>query len=142
MVKMNDIYKINNSNHESGIYCVVGLSNGIVLLKIGDLNNNRVNTGHIIKITERKLQRFDNTSIPDKNIRQKILSEIDMLPYILSANYHRMKSNKVLNIVSLILLTSGILFDVLGLGHSLISSIMILLGSLGFALSMSVLYNS
>lgn len=139
---MNDIYKINNSNHESGIYRVVGTSNGIVLLKIGDLDNNRVNTGHIIKITEQKLQRFDNTSIPDKNTRQKILSEIDMLPYILSANYHRMKSNKLLNIVSLILLTSGILFDVLGLGHSLISSIMILLGSLGFALSMSVLYNS
>lgn len=141
MVEINDIYRIESSNYESGIYRVVGTSNNIVLVKIGDLNKNRIHTGHIIKTTEDKLQDFDNSDIPKKNIKQKIISKINMIPYILSANYDRMKDNNYLNIVSLIFLVCGLLFDFLVIEYPIISSTLILIGSLGFALSMSVFYN-
>lgn len=142
MIEMGDIYTVKDSEHEPGVYRVVGTKDEIVLIKIGDLEGNRVHTGHIVKMTTGKVQDLGEADMPTHNLKQKILSEIGMIPHVLSSNIYRMKSNKILNTVSFVALTAGILSDVLALGYPNISSAMAILGILGFVLSMSVFYNS
>lgn len=101
-----------------------------------------VKVNDIYRIEEEKVQKFDQISIPNKDIGQKIKSETRMIPYIFSANYHRMKSNKFLNFVSPIFLICGLLSSFSGFTYPLISSVLIIIRSIGLSLSMSALYNS
>jgi len=141
MVKINECYEIKESNHENGVYRVVGTGENVVMLKVGDLNNNRLHTGQLVQVTEDELDKFEKVEIPQENLMQKILSEIKMLPYVLIANYHRMKDNWILNIIAGSFLSVGLIMSFLNLDYPTVSSLLILSGSLGLALSMSLFYN-
>lgn len=141
MVEINECYEIKDSNHENGVYRVVGTEENIVMLKVGDLHNNRLHTGQLVQVTEDELDQFKKVEIPKENLKQKILSEIKMLPYVLIANYHRMKDNWILNVISGAFQSAGLIMSFLNLDYPTISSLLILSGSLGLALSMSLFYN-
>ena len=72
-----DHYRTTDSGYEEGIYRVVGTDDETVrLLRVGDADGRRVNTGKLITVSRNELDGFEKAENPDENrsLSEKFLS--------------------------------------------------------------------
>jgi hypothetical protein len=72
-----DHYRTTDGDYEDGIYRVVGTGNEkITLLRVGDADGRRVNTGELIAVSRNELDGFEKAENPDGNrsLSEKFLS--------------------------------------------------------------------
>lgn len=63
-----DHYRAPEPGYTDGIYRVVGTDDeGVTLLRVGDPNGRRVNTGELIRVTHDEVDGFEEAENPDRN---------------------------------------------------------------------------
>jgi len=66
-VSVYDHYRASESDHTDGIYRVVGADDeAVTLLRVGDPDGRRVNTGELIRVTHDELDGFEEAENPDR----------------------------------------------------------------------------
>lgn len=131
-----DHYSSTDTDSVDGVYRVVGISEeGVTLLRVGDADGQRVNTGKIITVSYDDLNGFDPAENPDGNrpLGDAVKSKAEMVYWTLRVFVQQLAAHPLMALLAAAVLVVG------SFGEEFISlpdsifGILIIGGSLGLA---------
>ncbi|ELY70627.1 hypothetical protein [Natrinema versiforme] len=125
-----------DSDYADEIYRVVGTSGETVtLLRVGDGDGRRVNTGDLERVSEAELEGFEPAANPDGNrpFGAAVASRLEMGYWSLRAFGQQLVARPVPAAVAGLLVVVGVVGEQIGPLPEILLSVMIFAGALGLA---------
>ena len=131
-----DHYSSTDTDSSDGIYRVVGTSeDGVTLLRVGNANGQRINTGEIITVRGDDLDRFDPAENPDGNrpLGDAVKSMTGMVYWSLRVFVQQLAAHPLMTLLAVAVLAVGNFGDGIVPVPDSAFGILIVVGSLGLA---------
>ena len=143
-MEVGEFYEYVGTDYPTGIYRAVGVKQQdsrerITLLRVSNDQHMRKHTGEIIHISDSEIDTFTQTVEPNKERFRVVKSKARAMPYVALTIFRRLRTNTFLSALSLGSVVAGFGADSANL--ALISTVLILLGSVGISVSVSNWYN-
>ncbi|PGF18187.1 hypothetical protein CP556_01880 [Natrinema sp. CBA1119] len=133
---MRDHVRPTGGDYPDGIYRVVGTSEGAAtLLRVGDADGRRVNTGEIVTVSDGELEVFEPAENPDGNrpLGEIAASSLAMLPWRFRAFGGQLVAHPLPTAIATALVAVGFVGDSLGPFSEPVASVVLFIGIVGLA---------
>jgi hypothetical protein len=105
-----DHFFASDTDYRDGIYRVVGTGEErVILLRVGDADGQRVNTGKIITVSYGDLSNFESAENPDGNrsVGAAVRSQLEMIYWSLRAFVQQLAANPLLSLLAIAVILIG-----------------------------------
>ncbi|MFC6837908.1 hypothetical protein [Halomarina ordinaria] len=133
---MYEHYRPTDTDHRAGTYRVVGTtSEAVTLLRVGDVDGQRVHTGALITVDAAEFDRFEPAENPDGNrpLRATITSALEMSYWSLRVLIRHLRSHPFAALVAVGCILLGSVGEYFFSLPDIVLGGLIVLGSLGLA---------
>jgi hypothetical protein len=125
-----------DGDYPDGIYRVVGTGRDTVtLLRVGDADGRRINTGEIVTVSERELEAFEPAENPDGNrpLGAALASSLEMVYWRFRTFGGQLAAHPLSTIVAAALVAVGYVGDSGGPLSEPVASVVLFVGAIGLA---------
>ena len=132
-----DHYRTTDSDYPDGIYRVVGAGEGeVTLLRVGDADGRRINTGDVIAVGGEDLADFDRAENPDGNrpLGAAVRSQVEVVYWSIRVFVQQLAAHPIPTAVAFLFVLGGYFGERIAPLPDAASGGLILVGSLGLAL--------
>ncbi len=126
-----------DGDYPDGIYRVVGTGDdAVTLLRVGDADDRRVNTGEIVTVDAADLEAFEPAENPDGNrpLGPTVVSSLEMLPWRFRAFGRQLTAHPIPAAAAAALVAVGYVGDSVGPLSAAVASVVLFVGVVGLAL--------
>jgi len=135
-LSIRDHVRPTGGDYPAGIYRVVGTSDdAVTLLRVGDADGRRVNTGEIVTVLEEELEAFEPASNPDGNrpLGATVASSLGMIHWRLRAFGEQLAAHPIPTLVTAVLVVAGYVGDSISQVPNAVASVALFVGIVGLA---------
>ncbi|WP_435552274.1 hypothetical protein [Natrinema sp. CGMCC1.2065] len=124
-----------DGDYPGGIYRVVGTGDAGTLLRVGDADGRRVNTGEIVTVEDSDLEAFEPAENPDGNrpLGATVASSLEMVYWRLRAFEQQLVAHPIPATLVAALVAVGYVGDSIGPLPESVASVVLLVGAVGLA---------
>lgn len=135
-LRVRDHVRPTNGDYPDGIYRVVGTDDeAVTLLRVGDADGRRVNTGEIVAVSDSELETFEPAENPDGNrpLGAAVASNAAMVYWRLRAFGQQLAARPLPAAVAGALVLAGVAGEGVVPVPEIVLTVSVLAGSLGLA---------
>ncbi|OLZ41641.1 hypothetical protein A6E15_11895 [Natrinema saccharevitans] len=135
-LSMRDHVRPTDGDYPGGIYRVVGTGDDTVtLLRVGDADGRRVNTGEVVTVDEDDLATFEPADNPDENrpLGPTVASGLEMIYWRFRAFGQQLAAHPIPATVAGALVAVGYVGDSVGPLSESVASVVLFVGAIGLA---------
>jgi hypothetical protein len=131
-----DHFFASDTDYRDGIYRVVGTGEErVILLRVGDADGQRVNTGKIITVSYGDLSNFESAENPDGNrsVGAAVRSQLEMIYWSLRVFLQELTQHPLLSLLAIVAILVGNFGEGTVPLPDLAYGVLIIVGALGLA---------
>ena len=131
-----DHYSPADTGYPDGTYRVVGTGDeGVTLLRVGDADGQRVNTGEIVTVSYDEFERFNAAENPDGNrpLGAAVRSRGEMIYWSIQVFSQELITHPLLTLVAIVVILVGNFGERIVPLPDIVYGLLIIIGALGLA---------
>ena len=123
------------SGVDPGIYRVVGTGDPVALLRVGDADGRRVNSGDVVAVERDRLDGFEPADNPDGNrpTGERLAGVLDSLAWQVRAFLAGLRARPIASLVALAVVLVGVFGEGRVPGPDFVPTVLVVGGALGLS---------